>query len=42
MYELKEKDSETLEFFMNCYFSVNKTSVSFTAIGADHTIEHEN
>ena len=23
-------------------FSVNKTSVPFTAIGADHAIEHEN
>ena len=42
MYELKVKDSETWEFFMNGYFSVNKTSVPFTAIGADHAIEHEN
>ena len=24
------------------YFSINKTSVPFTAIGADHAIEHEN
>ena len=24
------------------YFSINKTSVSFTAIGADHAIEDEN
>ena len=37
MYELKEK-----EFFMTGDFSVNKTSVPFTAIGADHAIEHEN
>ena len=26
---------------MNGYFPVNKTSVPFTAIGADHAIEHE-
>ena len=42
MYELKEKDYETWELFMNGYFSVNKTPVPFTAIGADHGIEHEN
>ena len=42
MNELKEKDSDTWEFFMNGYFSINKTSVPFTAIGADHAIEHEN
>ena len=35
MYELKVKDSETWEFLMNGYFSVNKTSVPFVAIGAD-------
>ena len=38
MYELKEKDSESWDFFINGYFSVNKTSVPFTAIGADHAI----
>ena len=27
---------------MNGYFAVNKTSVPFTAIGTDDTIEHEN
>ena len=42
MYELKDKDSETWEVFMNGYFSVNKTSVPFTAIRADYAIEHEN
>ena len=42
MYELKEKDSDTWELFMNGYFSINKTSVPFTAIGADHAIEYEN
>ena len=42
MYEYEMKDSETWEFFMNGYFSVNKTSVPFTAIGVDHAIEHKN
>ena len=42
MYELKEKDSERQEFLINGYFSVNKTSVPFTATGADHATEHEN
>ena len=42
MYELKEKDSETREFFMIGYFSVKKTSVPFTAIGADYAIERGN
>ena len=42
IYELKEKDSETWQFFMKGYFSINKTSVSFIATGADQAIEHEN
>ena len=42
MYELKEKDSDIWEFFMNGYFSINKKSVPFTAIGADHAFEHGN
>ena len=42
MYELKEKDSETREFFMIGYFCVKKTSVPFTAIGADYAIERGN
>ena len=42
MYELKEKDPETWKFFVNGYFSVNKRSVVFTPIGADHAIENEN
>ena len=41
-YELKEKDFDIWEFFMNGYFSINKTSVPFTAIGADYATEHEN
>ena len=42
MYKLKDEDADIWEFFMNGYFSINKTSVPFTAIGADHAIEHEN
>ena len=38
MYELKVKDSETWEFFMNGYFSVNKTSVLFTVFGTDQLL----
>ena len=41
MNERKEKDSDTWEFFMSGYFSINKTSVPLSAIGADHAIEHE-
>ena len=41
MYERKEKDSDTWEFFMNGYFCINKTSVPLPAIWADHAIEHE-
>ena len=37
-----KKDSETWEFFMNGYFSINKTSVPFTAIEANYAIKHEN
>ena len=42
MYEIKEKDSLIHELFMNGYFSINKISMPFTAIGADHAIEYEN
>ena len=42
MYKLKKKDADIWEFFMNGYFSINKTSEPFTATGADHAIEHEN
>ena len=38
MYERKDKYSETREFFMNGYFSVNKTSVPFTAFGTDQLL----
>ena len=42
MYKLKDEDADIWEFFMNGYFSINKTSVPLTATGADHAIEHEN
>ena len=33
---------ETWEYFKQGNFSVNKTRIPFSAIGADHGIEHEN
>ena len=42
MYELKEKDCETNDFFKNGYFFVNKISVAFTATGTNSEIEQEN
>ena len=42
MYEVKEKDCGAEDLSSNGYFSVNKTSVPFTAIGADQAIVHEN
>ena len=42
MYELKEKDCETDDFFKNGYFFVNKISVVFTATGNNSEIEQEN
>ena len=38
MYQYEMKDSETWEFFMNGYFSVNKTSVLFTVFGTDQLL----
>ena len=42
MYALKGNHPEVWEFFLKGNFSVNKTNVPFSAIGADHGIEHEN
>ena len=42
MFELEEKDRRTWNFFKQGNFSVNKTNILFSAIGADHAIEHEN
>ena len=42
MFALKEQDPELWEYFKQGNFSVNKTRIPFSAIGADHGIEHEN
>ena len=42
MIELKEKDRETWEVLQRGNFSVNKSSVPFSAIGADHGLENQN
>ena len=42
MFVPKEQDSELWEYFKQGYFSVNKTRIPFSAIVADHGIEHEN
>ena len=42
MYALKQSDPVTWEFFKPGNFSVNKTRIAFSAIGADHAIEQEN
>ena len=42
MYALKGNHPEVWEFFLKGNFSVNKANVPFSAIGADHGIEHEN
>ena len=40
--ELKNKDRETWEIFQRGNFSVNKSSVPFSAIGGDHGLEQQN
>ncbi len=42
MFALEEQDPELWEYFKQGNFSVNKTRIPFSAIGADHGIEHEN
>ena len=42
MISLKDNDPDTWNFFEDGNFSVNKTKISFSAIGCDHAIEHEN
>ena len=42
MYRLEEQDPETWNMFNMGNFSVNKSRIPFTAIGADHGIEQEN
>ena len=42
MIELKEKDQGTWEVLRRGNFSVNKSSVPLSAIGADHELEQQN
>ena len=42
MFKQKDKDQQTWEMMANGCFSVNKSEVPFTAIGADHGLEQEN
>ena len=42
MYALRKNDETTWNILNNGHFSVNKTIVPFSAIGADHGIEQEN
>ena len=42
MVSLKEKNPDTWQMFHQEYFSLNKTSVPFSAIGVDQAIEQEN
>ena len=42
MYDLEDRENDTENFVDSGYFSVNKTPLSFTAIGAGYAIEHEN
>ena len=42
MFALKEQDPELWEYFKQGNFSINKTRIPFSAIGADRGIEHEN
>ena len=42
MYQLQEKDPNTWQFFSNGNFSVNKSKILLSAIGADHALEQEN
>ena len=41
MYQLQEKDPNTWQFFSNGNFSVNKSKIPLSAIGADHALEQE-
>ena len=42
MTKLKKKDNDTWQAFQTGHFSVNKSSVPFSAIGADHALEQQN
>ena len=42
MFSLKHKDLETWSMYNGGNFSVNKTLITFSAIGVDHVIQQEN
>ena len=42
MFVLKEKDEQTWNFLNNGNFSVNKSSIVYTGLGADHALEQAN
>ena len=42
MFQLKTNDKGTWDYFVDENLSVNKSTVPFSAIGADHGIEQEN
>ena len=42
MFELRKKDPKTWDLLQNGHFSVNKSGIPFSAIGADHALEQEN
>ena len=42
MYGLKKKETRTWDLLNKSNFSVNKSDVTFIAIGLDHGIEQEN
>ena len=42
MYQLRIDDPIIWNRFVEGEFSVNKSNVPFSAIGADHALEHEN
>ena len=42
MYNMKDSDPDTWEFFSNGHFAVQKSKVPFTGIGVDHAQEHMN
>ena len=42
MYSLRDDEPQVWDFFSKGHFSVNKTNVPFSAIGAYHGIEHRN
>lgn len=42
MYRQQEKDPDFWQFFSSANFSVNKTKILYSAIGADHALQQDN